>query len=90
MEKLIIKDPLLEKEGLNDQDVLSYLKKQPSIQQLIHIFGLDDKALLDSYSMLDEYQESKAKCQGCLGLAYCTQSLKGCVLEIFQEEIIQD
>lgn len=61
------------------KEAYAEILNEPEISNLLqeHQQQIDMKLVSSFISDLDEYVRNKEKCQGCLGLAYCKQPVKG-------------
>ncbi|MCI6087438.1 MAG: ATP-binding protein [Absicoccus porci] len=56
---------------------IELIKKQPIICRFLDVHHLDDSFIQENIIEMLTWQESLKKCEGCLGLSYCRQPLKG-------------
>ena len=63
------------------------IKKQPIIRHFLDAHNLNDSFIKENIIEMLTWQESLQKCEGCLGLSYCRQTLKG---HRYQLELTED
>ncbi len=92
MEK-INKDFLLKMNSIDSQEYQQFeqqrfqqFKQNPLIQRLINQYQWSDKVLDDNMIALESMIEAVQRCEGCQGLSFCRQPLKGRVFSVQQKD----
>lgn len=80
MEKFNYKVQLNEELKHEKENLCRYLLKDLTIQEFLQMYQLSNDFVYENTYVLKDYSDRKKKCDKCLGLAYCTQEVKGHLL----------